>query len=302
MQCQNCTNKWVEGDVTFPRCTTSPCWLDEYRRRWLKEDGEKHSFRKAETPAVNMNLTVHHAAVERSIWFFCERYDENTKEYNLKGSLSACTTVQLRDGEKRVFKTTDLMHSEMLAIDKMIEERHWHLYCGRVVWIDGREIEPHQFTTVEPHCGFCTFFLSVLDLPLTNPTYGLSKLASRLSYKLPVELETNVHFLARVLDSGRFVGFEKIKRILNGFVPLKSSEWVLKINSVLIDDNGYASEKPELHQISFDVLLEGNREVLYQIWKYIFGVLFQHLSCIKEEDKKSKRKQRVTPYTTQRHK
>ena len=151
-----------------------------------------HSFRKPATTEVNMNLTVHRADVENSIHLLCEKYAGDTEEYQMKGSQSATTRVKLRDGSTREFKTKDLMHSEMVAIDAMITEEHWVLHLGTVVWNDGKEITPYQFETMEPHCGFCSFFLNALDLPLTTPTYGLFKFASRLSYILPPAIETDV--------------------------------------------------------------------------------------------------------------
>jgi len=277
MHCPNCTNSWNPGDEAFPRCTTSPCPLNEYRHEWLKEENEKDSFRAPDTKDVNMNQTRHRGSVDFSIASFCDRYDKDTTEYDMEGAKSAKTTVTLRDGQKRIFKTKNQMHSEMVAIEKMIEEGYWGLLLGTAVWIDGHKITADQFQTTEPHCGFCTFFLSALNLPLTTPTYGRFQLASRLSYQLPVALEIDPRFLARVLDSGSYSGFHMIKRMLNGFVPLKSSDWVLKIESALIDDNGYALENPQQHQISWDVLLQGKREVLYAIWKNIFEVLFSRI-------------------------
>lgn len=137
-----------------------------------------HSFRNPATTEVKLNLTVHRADVKNSIHVLCEKYAEDTEQYEMKGSQSATTHVKLRDGETLEFKTKDLMHSEMVAINWMIENGHWTLLCGTVVWNDGAEITAYQFETREPHCGFCTFFLNALDLPLSTPTYGLSKYAS----------------------------------------------------------------------------------------------------------------------------
>ncbi|MBV8101756.1 MAG: hypothetical protein JOZ31_21645 [Verrucomicrobia bacterium] len=134
----------------------------------------------------------------------------------MAGAQSAETTVKLKTGQTLDFRTYQQMHSEMRAIEKMLESGHWILRRGTVVWRDYSKIEADEFVTEEPHCGFCTFFLNTLNLPLTKPTYGCFQLASRLSYILPPDLETDAEFMARVLAKDSVPVLRRSKKFLTG--------------------------------------------------------------------------------------
>lgn len=284
MQCpnNNCGRTWNEGDAAFPLCITNPCPLRAYKDRWTSEEDKKNQFNSSGS-AVDKNFTLHSSLIKTSISSLCDAYDADTKPYDMKGSKSATTTVTLRDNTQLKFRTKNQMHSEMVAIEYMLEIGEWIVDLGVIVWCDGTPITAEQFSTTEPHCGFCTFFLSALWLPLTTPTYGRFQLASRLSYQLPIELEINPCFMARILDRGSYCGFHMIKKILNGFVPLKPSNWVLNIKDLaLVDDNSYIGESSGRHIISWDDLVnQSKREVLYAIWKLIYDLLFQHIGELK---------------------
>ena len=99
-------------------------------------------------------LTINQESVTLSVQALSNDYKDRAVLYDLEGAKGAKTTVKLRTGEERHFRTYQQMHSEMRAIEVMLEERKWILYCGTVVWPDRSNIEADEFVTMEPHCGF----------------------------------------------------------------------------------------------------------------------------------------------------
>lgn|GEM_PF-2890381 len=220
----------------------------------------------------------HGPSLMKSFTSLREPFKKKIVKYDMKGARSARTTVTFPNKTQRKFKTTDLMHSEMVAIEKMLEEGHWKIFLGIITWKDGSTITAEQFSTSEPHCGFCTLFLAALKLPITTPTYGNYQYASQLRYQLPVDLEINPWFMARILDSGCYCGFHMIKRVLNIYVNVPAKDWVLNIkNLAWVDDNSYTTYNPVKFQIFWDDLVnQHNRLVLWEVWKFIFAKLLEN--------------------------
>jgi hypothetical protein len=201
--------------------------------------------------------------------------DTPFQKYDMNGEQGAKTTVRLPGGQLKTLRTTAQMHSEMRAIEWMIDQGHWTVYLGNVVWIDGSSVTPEQFSTKEPHCGYCSLFLIAAGLPVCTPTCGNHQLASRFSYKLPVALEISPHFIARVLDSGCYCGFPTLKRLLNEFIQVPSEKWLLSIYDLAyVSDHSYVMRDPSLLIVDWSALVEMHkREVIYLAWKVIFKLL-----------------------------
>jgi hypothetical protein len=158
----------------------------------------------------------------------------------------------------------------------MLETGTWVLQLGHVVWANGGAISSAQFTTTEPHCGFCTVLLYAAGLPLAKPTWGSHKLASRLSYQLPVLMEIDLYFMARVLSGGISCSPTYVKKIMNLVISLKPKQWLLGFNGQWYDDNGQALfDGTKVPVIWDDFLNDPKRMRLYALWKEIYGVVFE---------------------------
>jgi hypothetical protein len=268
-----CDKEWQEPDGEFPMCLIPFCPLRAKQIELTAARSGGSLFQTSASAAVNIGKTSTTPQVVQSLESLRRSCGSAFAAYNMDGALSAKSTVTLKQGTTRQFTTTDQMHSEMVAIDRMLSEDIWTVYLGHVVWKDDHSpITAQQFTTTEPHCGFCTIFLIAAGLPVTTPTYGNHKLASRLSYMLPVALEVSPHFMAKVLDKGCYCGFPAVKRVLNTFVKLDSKAWILSIGgAAYADEVGYTNPADGLTVLEwFDLVNETKREVIYQMWKIIF--------------------------------
>ncbi len=272
-----CGKSWNPPDH-FPLCITNPCPLRQQQRKYLlQESGEKELFYAPKTttfiPSVLDGVVEESAHINNSLDCLRGHSGKTFKDYDMKGAKSATTTVTLRDGTKKVFKTIDQMHSEMLAIDWMLTNGYWTLYLGLVLWADDHsKIGPANFRTTQPHCGFCTVFLLAAGLPVGTPTYGNHQLASRLSYQLPTLLFSSPHYIARVLDNGCYCGFPALKRVLNALVNVEAEQWVLSVYGwAYVDDKTYVQPDSGKMIVQWAELLEWKRgEIIYFAWKVIY--------------------------------
>jgi hypothetical protein len=271
-----CNKSWEPLTEDFPFCFNHPCPLREFQDQVLRER-RGNLFRTSSSPQTVQGSCLVSAQVSQSLDWLRDHCGKELKAYDMDGAKSATTTVRLPNGETKTCRTTAQMHSEMVAINWMIENGHWTVYLGLVVWADGQRITLQQFSTTEPHCGFCTVFLIAAGLPLGVPTYGNYQLASRLAYQLPVELEISPHFIARVLDRGCYCGFPALKRLLNAFINLPPNAWILSIYDwAFADDYSYVQQNNNLTIVGWNQLVEMHkREIIYQAWKLIFQMLMQ---------------------------
>jgi hypothetical protein len=272
-----CGKSWEPGTGDFPLCFENDCPLREV---WdhLQGQSSRNVFRTRSGPETMQGTCLVAGQVSQSLDWLRGSCGKTFQPYDMKGAKSASTTVTLRNGEKKTCTTTDQMHSEMVAIRWMIQNGHWKIYLGEVVWADDEaSITLAQFSTTEPHCGFCTVFLIAAGLPVGTPTYGNYQLASRLSYQLPVELEISPHFIARVLDRGCYCGFSALKRMLNAFINLSPNQWLLSIYDLaFVDDRSYVPRNDSLTIVGWNQLVEmHNREIIYLAWKVIYQQLMQ---------------------------
>ncbi len=192
------------------------------------------------------------------------------EDYDMNGEQGATTTVMLPTMTERKFKTTNLMHSEMVAINWMIDKGHWTVSAnGHVVWADGKAITRDQFKTAQPHCGFCTVFLIAAGLPVTKPTRGNFQVAARLAYQLPVELEVSAPLLARMAG-----GYSVLKHLLNGLSS--ETRWVLRVGGQCYDENGLAQVPFGVTIVDWSTLEnEPKRDTIYQLWKVVYWQILE---------------------------
>lgn len=197
--------------------------------------------------------------------------------YNMKGAQKATTTVRCNDGRQRTFKTTANMHSEMMALNHMLETNQWRLVLGAVIKADLTDVGPQDFQTTEPHCGFCTVMLRVLHLPLTKPTRGNYNYAVNFNYPLPALVKSDPYVLARVLDEEHYASFNKIKALLNSFVETNPDEWILNIsNFAFVNDDHYVDGDDWETQLAWDeVVAKDGGGLLNAIWAHVFKCIYE---------------------------
>lgn len=236
-----CGKTWDPPNGHFPLCMTSPCPLQRLQRQTLAAAPDGNIFQTSPSSQTVGGSVRVASQISESLEWHRSNSAVRFKPYDMKGAKSATTIVTLPTGVEKTFRTTDQMHSEMRATEWMLDNGHWRLQEGYMVWAsNGAAIKPEEFQTTEPHCGFCMIMLLAAGLPVGKPTRGNHKLASRLAYRLPVELETDPCFIARVLDKGSYCGFPALKRVLNAFVTVPANQWVLSIyNLAYVDDDSY---------------------------------------------------------------
>ena len=213
----------------------------------------------------------------QSISSICEASKLTFHPYSMQGAQKAETQV-ICDGKRLDFSTTLNMHSEMVAVSHMLEQRKWSLYLGQIIWTDTfLPVAANQFTTTQPHCGFCSVMLIVLNLPLSKATHGNNNLAVNLEYPLPKEVAESPHVLARLLDCNTYCGFNEIKKIINAMVNCRPDGWVLNLNGLaLVNEQSYVAEQQGILKLSWQELVSHkNGETLKRIWKVIFRALYK---------------------------
>lgn len=202
--------------------TTAPPQPSVERLRWRHPDGWDTQFAAS---GLADSITASIQAQFRGIG--------RLQGYSMDGDQSASTHV----GDE-TFTTTHQMHSEMCAIQATRQ-----LLPASGAYGTASNPRGVRFSTDQPHCGYCTFFLSKLGLPLTAPTAGLFNLARNCDYPLPGPLIPNLAFLANVCG-------------------LSVAELVAKLNEIYVN-TGAAPEA------AFQV----NAGVLRHVWRQVFAAL-----------------------------
>jgi hypothetical protein len=119
-------------------------------------------------------------------------------------------------------KGFDNMHSEMVALQDQLQRGRVNLGADGKVSSGGLPVPAAQFTTDMPHCGFCTFLLSILGLPLGRATKGKSNLGY-LSYPVPLLIKQEPGVLVNIL------GFRLLKEMIGILTGRKVDDFVLTI-------------------------------------------------------------------------
>lgn len=205
--------------------------------------------------------------------------------YNMQGAQQATTTVATAAGPQ-VFTTTDNMHSEMVALQYMLQSNQWIVQNGAV-----RIPQPHaaapipvppaNFVTTQPHCGYCTIALSLLNLPLTAPTRGNYNLAANYNYPLAEPLVVDPNVLAWYWDRASIIAGTPagvvVKRILNAMMNQDAASWVLSITTA--NGIGYFADAGQVAgpggNAVFDWSLVPQGGYLGMIWSRIWECLYQ---------------------------
>lgn len=191
----------------------------------------------------------------------------------MAGDQSAQTSVQTANGEIKSFRTKDNMHSEMVAIGEMLKEGQWVLFYS-TVQTHGAPIPPQAFRTTQPHCGFCTIMLAVLELPLTEPTHGNYNLAEHSNYPLPPQIQSNNFVFVRLVKKGVYQ-HTSLKQLLNVFFT--TNDWVLEVNpQLLIDDSGVVEKKNVGRRavITYEEIQDHTTN-FRSLWSYIWRCLYE---------------------------
>ncbi len=280
MQCTDagCGRSWNYGE-NFPLCITNPCPLRAYKDNLTAS--MQASMRKTTADVKTICLGKMKASTVSSIDAIRDEADEDDfVAYDMKGGMSATTKVKLPNQTVRSFKTKDNMHSEMCALDFMLENNYWVVMYGKVFKGNGQSIGTDEFVTTEPHCGFCTITLIILGLPLTRPTSGNHKMAVNNVYPIPKKLLKDPQFIIRFINSGSFE-HHKLKQLLNPFVNKKPAEWLLKINDfLLVSDNSAVliSHVDEallrnIHIYDLSKFL-GDTDIVKSIWEFITSAMY----------------------------
>ncbi len=268
----DCGRSWKPGNQ-FPLCITNPCPLRQYRDRvqdqrvsWVPENQRSTRLTRLKGDADTSLTTIR------------SRVKQRFEPYKMEKAQKATTTVTLKNGTKKKFSTTTNMHSEMVAVQWMLDNGHWRLFLGTIIWADDfSSVTTLQFSTGEPHCGFCTLMLQVLDLPLGKPTKGNYNLAVNLTYPLPKEIRESPYVLARLLDHNTYSGFHRIKRLLSQIIKSPSpDEWVLSIYGLaFVDDDSYVGVTEGYVVFTWDeiIKLDGGK-VLAVLWKFVFSSIY----------------------------
>ncbi len=168
-----------------------------YRKKWVSSSKFKEELR-----------TTMEDPIDKAIKSYYEKIDK-FYAYNMQGSQSAKTNA-----EGHAYTTKDTMHSEMVALTARLNDGTYGL-TDRVTPPENG----FHYTTTEPHCGHCTFFLKALDLPLGRPTKGLFNYASQNLYPLPPEVRAKKAFVEKVLKQGT----EEVNPVDNMLLPLAVS-------------------------------------------------------------------------------
>ena len=261
-----CGKSWDPDVGILPMCLSATC---EIRSGLKRRDKQIEPF---STTPDRATLSTQGTGIDNSIdWL---RKDTALVPYKMQGAQSATTTVTLRDTTQRSFSTNDQMHSEMRALQFMLDSGEWSVVAGFVRRAhDDTRVLPAQFTTQEPHCGFCTLFLLAAGLPVGQPTKGNHKLASRHNYQLPRQLMVNPHFLGRVIGKGEYHSYSEIKCLLNAFCQHPADQWVLEYTSGLCaDDRSTCNPLPQ-GKVAIklaDIIATGNAGIVFAVWQYVF--------------------------------
>lgn len=179
------------------------------------------------------DATNHEVRDSLEYFFHMADNDRGLHEYQMNGEQEAETTVT-HGGQTWKFHTTHNMHSEMVAINHMLEQGYWQLVHGRLLHSDGNAITGADFGTTAPHCGHCTVTLGVLGLPHSSPSKGRFNLAGNFEYPLPPKVENDPMVLTRYRHQDVF-RWPLFKSDIDHMVNIDRG-WALKVNDLTFVD------------------------------------------------------------------
>lgn len=280
MECtgEGCRKRWNPEEI-FPLCITTPCPLRAYKG--VLEASKSSVLKKTTIVSRERSLGAAAAAAVASIDKIREATDEKEFiSYKMNGDEAATTTVILPTQQPMAFKTKHSMHSEMCALDYMLENNHWVLRYGRVIKSSGGPFTKGEFVTGQPHCGFCTIMLSTLGLPITLPTSGNHKKGGDGSYPVPRKIKNSPEVIVKLLNNG-FYAHHLLKKALNPYVNVKPEEWLLKINDfIIVSDAGpvYIDSVTEDIYTNFSIFVADeilkDSNIIDDIWMFINNSIF----------------------------
>ncbi|MBU3059264.1 hypothetical protein [Pseudomonas indica] len=272
---QGCGKSWNAGEQ-FPLCITNPCPLRQYR------DSQVQAPRFNAKTQIDVKFGEKSAGVVASIDKIRSDITQPLQPYAMQGEEKATTTVTLPSGLTERYSTDTNMHSEMRALQAMLQRGYWVLRYGRVFLANGQAVPATHFVTDQPHCGFCTIVLAALGLPLTSPTSGNHKYGCNAIYPLPLQLRRDVMFIIRLINRGS-MEYTALKRLLNVFVNAPAASWLLQINDFLLVsdtvsctfDNLPKGFDPREHRILHLNDFLDNEEKLNLLWKFILMKFYE---------------------------
>lgn len=269
-QSYQCTNKKRQASSSVATLEKDKGTESKGQKDWKEEkDGKEEKERKAprdaspERPRISFvpqsqgrsaMLTASRSEVETGIKNVHDEIGDDLGPYSTKGAQLAFTWVRLQDGSFERHKTTENRHSEMRAITARLDAGQWILRDGRIRGADGGLIVggtnanldlsnpaspvllsmTGDFFTNLPHCGYCTFMLTLLELPLCQPTAGNYGYAGHHNYDLPPLVAVCPQVIARALGH---LGDElwQIKKVWNQQIRPAGS-WVLRVGQHYYSD------------------------------------------------------------------
>jgi len=114
------------------------------------------------------------------------------------------------------------MHSEMVALQDQLQTGPLNVGADGRISAGGDPVPAAQFATNMPHCGFCTFLLSILGMPLGLGTKGKSNLGYQ-SYPVPLSIKQEPKVLVNIL------GFRLLKEMIGILTGRNVDNFVLTI-------------------------------------------------------------------------
>ena len=245
---------------------------------------------KAMPTAVNVGLTKSAAKTKNGINTIRDEIDKPLEKYTMttyvpdpdkKGQFikvskqSATTTVVFQNGEKLSFKTTDQMHSEMVALDHCFSVGEYGFQNGSV-YAQYKITEKTYFTT-EPHCGFCTVILRSIGMPLGTPTAGNGQMAGNGDYPLPEVLRKNIVFYANLVSGTDDGDLLPLKLLLNSFIK---GTWYLVSGGDTVSDKGLVydmnDENQDIPLVTWNEIVQCSQgEVIKALWAYLCKQIYE---------------------------
>lgn len=277
-QCPNefCGKTWNDNGGAFPLCVNNGCQLRQIRFDQGRRASKLEQFNTMAGCGSSMVLSRQSAPLSLSLEAMRETSPAQFSCYNMEGAKSASTTVRLRNGQEKIFVTADQMHSEMCAIQYMLDQGEWFLLAGNLLWChNGTTITVNEFHTTEPHCGFCTIFLLAAGLPVGRPTYGNHQLAGRHNYQLPRQLMRSPEYLCRVIGNNQYRSYTVIKVLLNAFCNMPPDSWVLEFQTGCYadDTDTYVELNGRTVVLLSDVIASDDARLIWLIWVEVYKLI-----------------------------
>jgi hypothetical protein len=171
---------------------------------------------------------VNSAKIEDSIRGVFKKVGKKLKFEYKAGAQAATTTLSIQDDSSKVKKknavnktvvktTAKNMHAEMEVLEEALDKSFLTITKEGDIAVQeettSRRLKSGEFKTRNPkddtekmdHCGYCTFFLTLMDVPTELPTFqpskftGSQKGVSGLTYPLPDPIRKHPAIIAKAL-------------------------------------------------------------------------------------------------------